>query len=373
MQKRRLESSLLQKKGSEESGFTIVCLIYEYTCVDTESEHFKKRYVGQTMQDFDARHKGHLNQKQSKFDKILKKNPSGFTRSIIEQKTFESKVSTSADEAKVLFDATKWMNEREIYWIAHYDSYKNGLNRTKGGSIGRDLAYFHAFVLDRERAWKLRFKALRAYEAEHGDLFVYRTYRFPKTHPAVELREYKLGHVVNNIRSGHIHVNDKHQLQLSKMCFVWKPYAHSRNTRMKALMAFKRIYGHLMVPGLFKFSPDFHINDLRGLRLGISVQKMRNGAIIVLPEERGKLTRMGFVWKDVKLHRWLLGMREFKRVNGNLLVPYSFKFDEDHHIPEIRAFKLGVAVHRIRSGERKAVMYERRLLDEIGFVWKVKK
>jgi len=45
------ESSMqsdLKRAKCEESVFTIVCLIYEYTCVATESEHCGKRYVGQS-------------------------------------------------------------------------------------------------------------------------------------------------------------------------------------------------------------------------------------------------------------------------------------------------------------------------------------
>ena len=58
----------LKRAKCQESVFTIVCLIYEYTCVDTESEHCGKRYVGQTVQEMDARHSQHLTLKKTKFD-----------------------------------------------------------------------------------------------------------------------------------------------------------------------------------------------------------------------------------------------------------------------------------------------------------------
>lgn len=81
-----------------------------------------KLYVGQTVQTLRKRFTGHCcYSKSDRSDRMLikraihKYGKDKFHISLIEECTIDS------------------LNDREIYWIAYYDSYNNGYNLTKGG------------------------------------------------------------------------------------------------------------------------------------------------------------------------------------------------------------------------------------------------
>ena len=203
--------------------FQVNCIIYLYECVDPLSEQFRKKYVGQTRDPIEVRHNGHLHGR-TKFGKAFKANPSGFSRTIIEERCFETVASTKAEKAKLLVVAQEWMNEREIHWIAKHGSFSNtkGFNRDRGGQKGRNQKFFEARLLDQEREWALRWKALRAFKAKHGHLLVPKRYRFPANHPNATLCGYRLGKAVSNIRSGTITSSDAEKQRLDAMGFVWR-------------------------------------------------------------------------------------------------------------------------------------------------------
>ena len=78
-------------------------------------------YIGQTSQKAESRWDdgfGYLNSKTKFAKAIIKYGWENFTHEIIET------------DIPTLEEA----NEKEIYWIAYYDSYYNGLNSTLGGS-----------------------------------------------------------------------------------------------------------------------------------------------------------------------------------------------------------------------------------------------
>ena len=82
----------------------------------------KKIYIGQTIQDENIRWNHHireaLNGSNTKFHRALRKyGKDGFIWEVIEE----------VDNDK--------LNEREIYWISYYNSYKQGYNSTTGGDL----------------------------------------------------------------------------------------------------------------------------------------------------------------------------------------------------------------------------------------------
>ena len=82
----------------------------------------KKIYIGQTIQDENIRWNHHmreaLNGSDTKFHRALRKyGKDGFIWEVIEE----------VDNDK--------LNEREIYWISYYNSYKQGYNSTTGGDL----------------------------------------------------------------------------------------------------------------------------------------------------------------------------------------------------------------------------------------------
>ena len=83
-----------------------------------------KVYIGQTN-DFTARRNQHLSDAKMNVDyKIYRAM---------------RKYNTTKDDFEIIesnIDSQDLANEREIYWIAFYDSYHNGYNSTPGGQTG---------------------------------------------------------------------------------------------------------------------------------------------------------------------------------------------------------------------------------------------
>lgn len=137
--------------------------------------------------------------------------------------------------ARVLADAQVWMNSREEYYIAYYDSYHNGFNRTKGGQLGRDQAVYEAWLLDKEVAWNKRITTLKIYRNMHGDLLVPALYRLEenvvKKHGMsldADLNGFRLGIVVRNIRNDHIIVDPENMRCITMLDFVWDVRLYQR-------------------------------------------------------------------------------------------------------------------------------------------------
>ena len=89
-----------------------------------------KRYVGQSV-NIEARHTRHLsasnNSSSDEYNKVLYKafrkyGVENFSFSILEEVEKEN------------------LNQREIFWIEHYDAFLNGYNATPGGDGGNGLA-----------------------------------------------------------------------------------------------------------------------------------------------------------------------------------------------------------------------------------------
>lgn len=113
-------------------------IIYKFT-----NKANNKAYIGLTCRDFDVRKYEHIYESQidSKFkfhQAIRKYTIDGFTWEILESNIFTIKEA----------------NEREMYYIQLFDTYKNGYNMTKGGG-GREDYFFSKIARERMRQAKL--------------------------------------------------------------------------------------------------------------------------------------------------------------------------------------------------------------------------
>ena len=83
-----------------------------------------KVYIGQSN-DFTARRNQHLSEARNGSDYKIYRAMRKYNTVKEDFEIIESEIE-SQDIA----------NEREIYWIAYYDSYHNGYNSTPGGQVG---------------------------------------------------------------------------------------------------------------------------------------------------------------------------------------------------------------------------------------------
>ncbi len=113
-------------------------IIYKFT-----NKANNKAYIGLTCRDFDIRKYEHIYESQidSKFkfhQAIRKYTIDGFTWEILERDILTIKEA----------------NEREMFYIQLFDTYKNGYNMTKGGG-GREDYFFSKIARERMRQAKL--------------------------------------------------------------------------------------------------------------------------------------------------------------------------------------------------------------------------
>ena len=122
---------------------------------------------------------------------------------------------------------------------------------------------------------------------------------------------------------------------------------------MRAMQAYKRINGDLLVPLSFTIPEDDASweRDLWGTKLGITVSSIRNSNTYA--EHKPELLEMGFVY-DPQQYRWEKVKRAllaYKRIKDDLVVPQSFTIPEGDvsWVRDLWGMKLGITVSSIRN------------------------
>ena len=127
-----------------------------------------------------------------------------------------------------------------------------------------------------------------------------------------------------------------------------------------ALLMYKEQYGHL------KVSQNHKIDEYR---LGKYVSYVRCGQCKVTEEQRRKLDAIGFIWKvtnkNQDFSQVYSQLAKYVKEYGNCKVPVNY-ITED-------GIRLGFIVQNIRTGHRQISEEERKMLNELGFQWGVKK
>ena len=123
-------------------------------------------YIGQSR-DVIRRHKSHLKDTNTTFDRTFISDDT-YIQIILEEKEI---VTDESNEVEELIGLHEWMNEREIHYITHYDTYDNGLNFTRGGQWGSSRAHIEAAdKRRRERFEYVYMPFLRKHHREHGNI-----------------------------------------------------------------------------------------------------------------------------------------------------------------------------------------------------------
>ena len=206
----------------------------------------------------------------------------------------------------------------------------------------------------------------------------------------------KLGKEVGQIRSTGKYVDDSRSRRekLDKLGFLWRVRAETRSADSLADVSFDQIYDALVtyrkefdVKGPLTIPKQFIVpeadpwpDSTRGLPLGDSVEKLRTKSFLKKnPGAEEKLAQIGFQFdtkvaaNDIRFQNVYNGLKRYKEIYGNLLVPQPFEIpsDSDEWPEETWGLRLGARVNAIRSqGTFVKTSPERReMLDEIGFVW----
>ena len=197
-----------------EVGFKKVdCIIYMYCKPGTNIDV----YVGQTRLKLKTRDKQHLAGRKQDFDKVYT-SKSKLELKMLEKKTFTANIQSKSDDERFIKSYGGWMDEREKYYIKHYNTYVDPekfpekwldtqwdkLNRDPGGRGSE------CHIRQAQRVLK---KSLNTFRTKYWPAML----AFLKTEKAklpcgtpslmmVERKESIIGNLIHNIRRGNTSV-----------------------------------------------------------------------------------------------------------------------------------------------------------------------
>lgn len=194
---------------------------------------------------------------------------------------------------------------------------------------------------------------LKEYKEEYGDCLV------PKSH--ITKNGIRLGSIVGSIRNGNRKTTPEQREILDSLGFAWKVNENlSFGEVVSLLKAYKEKNGDCLVPVLYKTED--------GVSLGRIVSNIRSGNRRTTFEEKEVLNNLGFVWaakESVPFHEVVSLLKEYKKEHGDCLVSEAYTTHD--------GVALGIIVSNIRSGNRKTTLEEREMLENLGFVWRIRK
>lgn len=127
-------------------------------------------------------------------------------------------------------------------------------------------------------------KLLQEYKKKNGDCLVPREY--------ITEDGFKLGPIVNSIRTGSRKTSVEEKTKLDSLGFVWKVHESSFEEVIKLLQVYKKQNGDCLVPQ--KYTTE------EGIKLGSIVSHIRKGERKISADEKARLDSLGFVWKAKK-------------------------------------------------------------------------
>src|SRR5262249_13679902 len=137
-----------------------------------------------------------------------------------------------------------------------------------------------------------------------------------------------------------------------------------------SLRAFKRQYGHCLVP-------RWHMQGKYKLGQWVAVQRYRKAKLS--SERKKRLDDIGFVWnwRDLLWEKNFAALKAFKDRYGHCLVPVKYAGNGKYKLglrvtPRGRKYKLGLWVTTQRRNRSRMSKERRQRLEAIGFVWQQK-
>ncbi|MDA7624104.1 Helicase associated domain protein [Akkermansiaceae bacterium] len=234
-------------------------------------------------------------------------------------------------------------NKRLFYWVSNQRSKKSKLDRTKVQKLDE-----LGFVWDvKQHVWDSKLQEMITHKNLHGDLIPRKSTTNKSLRFWIERqRDQKNRGVLDTEK---IHILESHG-------FIWDPLEELFEVSFKKLETYKREYGNCLVPSTWKD---------KKLATWVVTQRtaFKEGTLNSKRIER--LNELGFVWgqNEALWETQFKKLLNYKKEHGDCLVPY--KYDK----------KLANWIGFQRTRWKKGTLSPDRIkrLNEIGFVWEVKK
>jgi len=151
---------------------------------------------------------------------------------------------------------------------------------------------------------------------------------------------------------------------------------------LQALIIYKNIYGELIIPNKFQVPNESSWpTELHGFKLGKRLQRLLISDFFLnkYPEKKNALLQIGLnLSLDSLIDDWDMiykALVTYKDIYGDLRVPNKFIIPREESWPKLCwEMKLGLKLSSIRSTGRyvKDDSNRRKLLDELGFEWRLR-
>ena len=234
-------------------------------------------------------------------------------------------------------------------WVAYIRSAETIIpqyRKDKLGSIG--------FAWDpHSDAWEDGFQHLKQHLAETKDVCVPKNYKSPDG--------FLLGNWVDQQRVLYRakKLDAERRRRIESLGLIWDVLTWQWETGYEQLRDYSTRNGHCRVPQGFEAEGGF--------QLGTWVARQRRDQLKLLSDRKRRLDELGFDW-DPRAAKWAEGyarLAEYATEFGRTDVPAK------HKCPD--GYALGHWVSNVRLGAIKCSDEQTRLLDELGFVWAVRK
>jgi superfamily II DNA or RNA helicase len=206
------------------------------------------------------------------------------------------------------------------------------------------------FIWDpRDVAWNEGYERLKAYAQREGHCVVPKKYR--------DDDGYKLGTWYRGQRMRRETMPPERVALLEEIGFVSDPYQWAWQEGYEYLKAYREREGNVQISSSYR--------DEDGYKLGQWIGVQRRGRESMSPKRRVLLDELKFIWDPLE-HAWneaYQRLKAFKEREGHCRVTAKYR-DEN-------GYRLGSWVTNQRSAKRTMTAERAKLLDELGFIWKV--
>ncbi len=348
------------------------CIIYVYCKPGTDLGV----YVGQTMQTLEQRDKAHLGRRKQDFDKVYT-SKSMFELKVLEKKTFTAKIQSKSDDDRFIKSYGEWMDEREKYYIKHYDTYVDPkkcpekwletqlvkLNRDPGGQgLERHVrhaqsAFKRSLNNFRSKYWPAMLAFLKTKKA-----------KLPCGTPSllmVKRNEPIIGKLIDHIRSGHTSVPAFYKKKMLEHGHVDNYYEGMwKQVYWPAMQAFLKTDRAKLPCG----TPSLLMVERKEKIIGTLIDSIRTGNTSVpafykkLIDEHGHVDNHSEgMWKQVYWPAMLAFLKTEKaKLPGG--TPSLLMVKENEKI-------IGKLIANIRNGHTSVPTFYKKLIDEHGMFW----
>lgn len=201
--------------------------------------------------------------------------------------------------------------------------------------------------------WEARFNELQEFKKLYGHCNVPQRYTvFPKL--GIWLNKQRL-----DKKRGKVTLTAEKVSRLDKLGFIWDPLESAWDDRFNKLKAFKEKYGHC--------NAQKRDQENRELGIWVATQRKAKKSDKIDNKHVNLLDALGFSWEpyDDTWDRRFSELQEFKKVHGHCNVPRSYPVN-----PQL---DLWIRRQRNYLGQDKLEAEKVQRLEELGFVWEVKK